>query len=242
MKQDRLLQIEKYVKTHGKASIEELRQYFMVSPITIRRALKELTDKGALAKIYGGVVSYPVSTAAKPVPVDMGSMGLIAASLINDGDSIYLDEGASIAQIIPFLSQKKNVTIITNSLPALNAAAGNYSLNVICPGGKLQPATNTLVGNLKDTFHCRKAFISAESASAEYGVANSNFYNGVAKRLAIESSEEAYLVMDHQGFYSQSYNTFAKLNAFVHIISDSPPPQNIVDYCMENNILISCGS
>jgi DeoR family myo-inositol catabolism operon transcriptional repressor len=175
MKQDRLLQIEKYVKTHGKASIEELRQYFMVSPITIRRALKELTDKGALAKIYGGVVSYPVSPAALPTPGELGSMGLIAASLVSDGDSIYLDEGAAIAQIIPFLSQKKNVTVITNSLLTLNAAAGSYSLNVICPGGKLQPATNTLVGNLKDTFHCRKAFISAESASAEYGVANSNF-------------------------------------------------------------------
>jgi DeoR/GlpR family transcriptional regulator of sugar metabolism len=60
--------------------------------------------------------------------------------------------------------------------------------------------------------------------------------------LAIDLSEEAYLVMDHQGFYSQSYNTFAKLNAFAHIISDSHPPQSIVDYCMENNILISCGS
>lgn len=96
------------------------------------------------------------------------------------------------------------------------------------------------MGNFKDSFHCRKAFISAESASVEYGAANSNFYSGVAKRLAMESSDESYLLLDHAGFSSQSYNTFAKLPAFRGIVTDRHPPQRIVQYCMENDIRICC--
>lgn len=240
MKQDRLLQIERYVKTHGKASMEELAAYFAVSPITIRRAVKELEGRGALMKVYGGVMAATPAPVMPPAPGDAGTIAQIAASLVEDGEFIFLDEGALVARMVPLLTLKKDLTVITNSLTVLNAAADLYSLNVICPGGKLQQSTRTLVGNLRDSFHCRKAFISAESASVEYGAANSNFYSGVAKRVAMESSDESYLVIDHAGFSSQSYNTFAKLSAFRGIVTDKHPPQPIVQYCMENDIRISC--
>jgi DeoR family transcriptional regulator, myo-inositol catabolism operon repressor len=240
MKQDRLQQIEKYVKTHGKASMEELTAYFAVSPITIRRAVKELSERGALMKVYGGVMA---ATPLPPLPATLGDAGVIsqiAASLVEDGDFIFLDEGPLVAQVVPLLTLKKDLTVITNSLSVLNAAINLYPLNVICPGGKLQQSTRTLVGILKDSFHCRKAFISAESASVEYGAANSNFYSGVAKRMAMESSDESYLLIDYAGFSSQSYNTFAKLSSFRGIVTDKHPPQRIVQYCMENDIRICC--
>lgn len=246
MKQERLSQIENYVKIHKSCTVEDLSLQFNVSQITIRRDIAALVDKGSLYKIYGGVSAL---TSIGPLLVlnnveikGQQIIPKIAAALVNDGDTIFLDEGEAIPLMVPFLDLKNNITIITNNIFVLNATLQNYDLNVICFGGKLQQATNSFVGNSGQNFHCRKAFISAESVSIEYGIGNSNFYSGITKRLAIENSDIAYLVVDSASFSEQSYNIFAKLNVFSGIVSDKALPENIVKYCMEKKINLYCGT
>lgn len=245
MKQERLSRIEDYVMAHGSCSVEELSRQFDVSQITIRRDINTLVKRGSLYKIYGGVCSLAnnnLTSQFNNAEIDRQQViGRIAASLISDGDIVFFDEGQVISLIVPFLALKKDITIITNSLYVLDEASKNYDLNVICFGGKLQHATNSLIGNLEKNFHYRKAFISAESVSVEYGVGNSNFYSGITKRLAIESSEASYLLIDSEGFSRQSYNMFAKLNSFNGIVSDKALPANIVKYCTEKKINMYCG-
>ena len=55
MRIDRLNNIEAYVIKHGSASLEELSKNFGISMNTVRRDLKQLLDRGALQKVYGGV-------------------------------------------------------------------------------------------------------------------------------------------------------------------------------------------
>ena len=39
---------------------------------------------------------------------------------INDGDCIYLDSGSTTYQIAKYIKNKKNLTVITNSIPVVN--------------------------------------------------------------------------------------------------------------------------
>lgn len=57
--------------------MEELAAYFAVSPITIRRAVKELAERGALMKVYGGVMA---ATPLPPIPASPGDAGVIGQS------------------------------------------------------------------------------------------------------------------------------------------------------------------
>ena len=66
----------------------------------IRRAVKELSDRGALMKVYGGVMAATPLPPLPAAPGDAGAISQIAASLVEDGDFIFLDEGPLVAQIV----------------------------------------------------------------------------------------------------------------------------------------------
>ena len=55
MRIDRLNMIEQYVIQCKTASLEELATHFGVSMNTIRRDVRQLLERGALEKVYGGV-------------------------------------------------------------------------------------------------------------------------------------------------------------------------------------------
>ena len=42
-----------------------------------------------------------------------------AAEFVNHGDTIFLDSGSTTLQMIPYLAEKKNITVVTYSIPAL---------------------------------------------------------------------------------------------------------------------------
>ena len=45
--------------------------------------------------------------------------GRRAAELVHDGDVIYIDSGTTTLQMIDFLADRKDITIITNNLEAI---------------------------------------------------------------------------------------------------------------------------
>ena len=241
MKHDRLKKIEQYIKVEGTCSFDELCTEFGVSKVTIRRDINEICENtNAISKVYGGVIYNGISNINTVKPLETGEsivhVAKLAADLIDDGDTIFLDSGTAIAQIVPLLLYKKNIIIITNSVEVMANSLPNEQLNVVCLGGKLQHSTGSVAGTIHGNFHCNKSFISAVSVSHEYGIGNENFYDGITKRIAIENSDISYLLVDNRGFEIKSYNIFAKVKDFSTIISDTRPPEKFIDYCSQNGI------
>ena len=88
------------------------------SESTIRRDLALLEEQGLLKRIHGGA-TLPYSKIDEPNMQDKSSKNLhdkqliaeAAASLIRDGDCIYLDAGTTVSEMIPFLMNKKIVIV-----------------------------------------------------------------------------------------------------------------------------------
>ena len=68
MRIDRLSMIEQYVIQCKTASLEELATHFGVSMNTIRRDVRQLLERGALEKVYGGVTIKTSQHAQLPLP------------------------------------------------------------------------------------------------------------------------------------------------------------------------------
>ena len=153
MRLDRLNEMEQYVLDQGTSSLEELCQHFDVSMNTVRRDLADLVQRGRLKKVYGGVSAesrtpsvIPMSERASRNGSNKQIIGKLAASLVQDNMSIFLDSGSTTMRILPYLADKQNVTVITHSLMALYEAAKYPSLHVIALGGMTSQRMRRLNG------------------------------------------------------------------------------------------------
>ena len=125
---------------------------FSVSMNTVRRDIQQLMQRGLIRKVYGGV-----STVHQAVPLPMSvrvarnseakqQIGALAATLIPNHTSVFLDSGSTTPQIFPHLADKTDITVVTHSLHALYEASRYPNLNVINPGGTFLEATASYVG------------------------------------------------------------------------------------------------
>ena len=122
--------------------LPELAEELHISIDTLRRDINLLAKQGKIKKIYGGVKLVKSEFAESPMGERMVSQleekEMIAqkcSEYINDGDCIYIDSGSTTYQIAKYIKKKKNLTVITNSIPVVNELI-NSDIDLIIIGGK----------------------------------------------------------------------------------------------------------
>ena len=94
-----------------------------------------------------------------------------AAELVSHGDAIMLSSGSTTAEMVPFLSDKKNVTVVTNALLIAASLAAYPGLSVIVLGGKLHHLEYSLLGALMEdmlaSIRVDKLFLGATALHVE---------------------------------------------------------------------------
>jgi len=134
-----------------------LQKRFKVSDMTIRRDLEKLERLGLLKRVHGGaVVNQSTSGKAPPegafedrMPLyteEKAAIGKSAASLVQDGQFIFLDGSTTAIHMTKYLTGFNHVTVVTDGIEVLRALAGKPGIEVIILGGTLQRDHNTIDG------------------------------------------------------------------------------------------------
>lgn len=248
MKLHRIQQIEEYVKHHGSVSLDDLCQRFQVSKNTIRRDIQDLEGRQIVKKVYGGVV---VNKPESPIPLSQRQMTMQpektriarkAAEFVNDGDILLIDAGSTTAHLIEHVTDRRDLTIITNSIPVLSAALAYDQVHVLVTGGDLLRSTNSLIGPdaaaMLNNLNAHTAFLAATSVSLEKGVTNSTTFEVEIKKTMMAVSAQRILLVDHTKFDTVSLVTFAELRELDVLITDAAPPAPYFDYCAAHDVEI----
>jgi DeoR family fructose operon transcriptional repressor len=212
---ERKSEIVSILEQSGKVDVAELSQRLSASRETIRRDLQEMEEDGILKRTHGGAVfagSYPGSSIELPVsvrevqhPAEKDAICRKAASLIRDGDNIFLDNSSTCLYLLKYIPPKANVTIITNSVKLLSESVNHLGPNhlVICLGGIFHASNHSLYGNtaLKNAadFYPSKMFMSC-SGIRPGSVTDTSILEVDLKRMMIERSQEVILLADHSKF------------------------------------------
>ena len=156
----------------GKVIVAELAKDFGVTEETIRRDLEKLDKEGIASKTYGGAVSKHSSTTDLPYNVREGvnvaqkqHIADKIAQMIDDGERLMVDSSSTALYVIKRLKDKKNLTIITNSVKILLELADKPDWTVLSTGGILKKGALSLNGS------------SAEKMINSYHVDISGFVN-----------------------------------------------------------------
>jgi DeoR/GlpR family transcriptional regulator of sugar metabolism len=144
--------IQQLLKEKGRLEVPELSALFNVSDDSIRRDLRILEQKGILERTYGGAVLpkkanyYPSYTERlKSNKKKKEGIAKLAASFIQEGDTIFLDGSTTVAELIPYLNKYENLTVITHSVMiAYEIVHAETNIHLIMIGGSVhQKAANS---------------------------------------------------------------------------------------------------
>lgn len=250
MRLDRLNDMERYVLNNGTATLDELSTEFRVSMNTVRRDVADILKRGNLEKVYGGVSAgtplvpavIPMSERAAKNSAAKQIIGRMAASLVHDGMSIFLDSGSTTMRLLPYLSDLNNVTVITHSLTALYEAAKYPSLHVLALGGLYNPSTASFVGGSTlgeiERMTIDMVFLAATGVSLEHGLSNTTYFEVEIKRCVARQNDNIVLMADHTKFGRDALLTYCRFDELSTIVTDAPLPEAYMEVVRQNEILL----
>ncbi|BCQ37614.1 hypothetical protein ERHA54_02170 [Erwinia rhapontici] len=133
----RRLQIIEMIREKGYLNAVELSEVFGVDSSTIRRDLSLLEKNGMVMRTHGGLLPVSgVTESSLDTPYSVrrqmnnpakAAIARYAASLVQDGQSLILDNGSSVYELALALRDKRNLTVVTNDVltaVALSACPG----------------------------------------------------------------------------------------------------------------------
>lgn len=246
MRLDRVNEMEQYVLRRGTASLEELSGEFQISLNTVRRDVTALLTRGRIRKTYGGVAALE---SAGPVPMTVRAaknregkqrIGALAAGLVSDGQTIFLDSGSTVLAMLPHLAARRDVTIVTHCLCALYEAAKYPNLKVIALGGLYSPSTNSFVGistlEALDRISVDTVFVAATGVSLDRGLTNTTYFEAEIKQRVVQRGRKVILMADHTKFDSVSTISFYEFKNLAAVVTDQRPAPAYLDVIAANHI------
>lgn len=249
MRINRLASIEEEIHSQGAITLKGLAELFDVSINTIRRDVDVLVETGNIAKVYGGVVSQLNS---KIVHINGRSntnikakqkIGQLVAQYINNNAKIFIDSGTTTAQIIPFLGDKHNISIITNNFNAIQEASKLPNIKILCIGG-LYNATkgifhsSRMISELAD-LNFDHVLIGATGVSLNKGLTINSFLEVDVKRWLVENfSQQTILMADISKYDSTALYSFSDFNGIHTIASDENLPDEYVQAIRSNGMVL----
>ena len=236
----------------GKVIVSELAKDFKVTEETVRRDLEKLDAEGLVTKMYGGAVSKKNAALDLPYNVRVGVnveekeiISDIAAEYIKDGDRLMLDSSSTDIYIVRKLKNKKNLTIITNSVKILLELADKPDFTVLCTGGSLKEGSLSLIGSSAEkmiaSYHVDTAIVSCKGVDMALGATDSNELDGQIKQAMFASADRKILVLDCGKFDSKSFVKLCDLKEMDMIITDRSPGTQWESFCAENGIELIYG-
>ncbi|MDF2066702.1 DeoR/GlpR family DNA-binding transcription regulator [Bacillus sp. Cr_A10] len=239
--EERKNEILKELNKIGKVKVMELVDQFNVSEETIRRDLMILEEKGLLKRVYGGAIKSVFefeeppftqrTTVNKEAKVKVGEK---AVEHISHGDVIAIDVGTTMLEFAQCIKNKKDITILTNSLPVSSVLTEKLNQNkftgqVLLLGGQIDPKHQSISGGLTEQmlnqFNIDKAFISAGGVSIQSGVSNYHLHETLVSRKMIEVSKQVILLTDYSKIGVDTFCKVCPLEKVDVIVCDQPFPE-----------------
>lgn len=224
---ERLDSIMAILKKNGYVTVKFLTDELHYSTATINRDLNILANKKLIRRSYGGVEliekkGSPMAFRYHKMRAVKNKLAKKAAEFIKDGETIFIDSSTTTQCIGPYLTTKKDITVITNNI-ALVSYLSEYGINVICLGGRIvdPPAAlcSTQTVENASNYIADKFFFSTGGITDDGKILSGGLMFLLQTTMARNSKSVFYLV-DHDKININSNRILFDLNEVSCIITD----------------------
>ena len=246
---DRQHQILQLLERQHRISVAELCATFEVSEATARRDLESLANEGKLQRVHGGAIVLTQAPPEQPILQRQNEqadekirIGQAAAALVQAGETIFLGSGTTVLEAARALRGRRDLTILTNSLPVVNALAGAEGITLICLGGMLRDSELSFIGHISEQalaeVRADKVFIGTRAISLEYGLTNEYLPETMTDRAILKAGKEIVVLVDHTKFGRAATVRLALLDSIHTIVTDKGTSRDFIDAVQQRGMSV----
>ncbi|MBZ9602979.1 DeoR/GlpR family DNA-binding transcription regulator [Phyllobacterium chamaecytisi] len=203
-------EIRRQLAANGRVRVEAIARALDVSTETVRRDLTELEGRGLLRRIHGGAIPFhvhqepPLAERARVQVRAKTRLGLVAADLVKDGMSIFIDSGSTQSACARHLIGRTNLTVTTNSLDIAMNLSRSPEIHIRLAPGILRKSDNSTGGqdtvNYIDRFAFDLALVGIGACDAELGWMDFDEDEANLRRLVLRRAGKLVILADSSKF------------------------------------------
>ena len=224
--------IQEYLTAHKIASIADLSGMVESSEATIRRDLEWLENEGLLERTYGGAIlnqrinlESDYEQRATSFPEEKRLIGEHAASLIEDGDIVFINSGTTTAQIFHHIPKDAHITVFTNNTIAAFEISDDIEYEIVLLGGRLNNKVNAVTGSLTigylSQIYADKTFVGVDGISLKFGcTVPTNAEAEIVRMMIARTRGLVAVATDHSKWGVVSNFEVAKVDQIHKLITD----------------------
>jgi DeoR family transcriptional regulator, fructose operon transcriptional repressor len=228
---ERQLRIRRMLDSRDFLALDALCRELSASESSIRRDLDILEEEKALRRVYGGAVpvqpppgrTFEYAAESARLSAEKDRIAHCAAALIEDGQTVILDGGSTVAAVARELSAR-SLHIVTNSLPIAEILEDQRSIELTLTGGYLDSRLRVLLGpfceQMLSGFRA-DALIMGIGSITESGFSNNNTLVVGSEQKMLAVAARVILVADHTKFGRGGMIPVAPLSAAHVVVTDS---------------------
>lgn len=204
----------------GEQQVQYLSERFHISPLTIRRDLAVLESQGIIERTYGGACLKKIP----PLPdfedkqaihnLEKEQIAQYAVSYIHDGDTIFMNSGTTILQLLKLLNDRY-INIVTNNILAYQYCP-NLKGDLIYTGGTYKDATKACHGdfatNVISQIYANLCILGVNGINAENGATTSQLQETIVNGKMVERCTGKVIIIADSSKIGQTFSfTSAKI-------------------------------
>ncbi len=238
-------------QAHGVLSSSLLSERFSVSVQTIRKDMNDLSDKGMVRRVHGGI-SLPSAndnlSFTNRELLNLSAKQCIAQRVVQElpeGTSIFLGIGTTPKYVAQALLDHPGLTVVTNNINAALILSRNPNISVHLAGGDVRPSDEDTVGESATAFYRQfniKIGIFGVGGLGEKGqLLDFTPEESHLTRAIIEQSQQTWLVLDKTKLGRYGPVVSGKLEEIQRMFIDKPSGK-IEQLCQANLVELVCAN
>lgn len=230
-RQERILEI---LEKRRFVTAARLAEELFVSLPTVRRDLSALAAQGLIVRNRGGARRLASGHEHIPYAFREGfktqekkQLSRASATLIHDGDVVFIDDSTTFLPIVDYLCERKALTVVTNSIP-LTLLLKKSGVTVHCLGGIPDDECQSFHGPqaqaMAEMFNFDCVLFSAAGVNQRGEIVDYALDAVLLRRAIKRRAKRCVFVCDGEKFGEEAACSFAPLSEMDMVITNRTVP------------------
>jgi DeoR/GlpR family transcriptional regulator of sugar metabolism len=223
-----------------RVDVEELAQFFEVSPETIRRDLSTMYEQGLLRKVHGGAVKFqsaqesPFALRTQQYAAQKTSIAQYAIRFVKPGDSLFINAGTTTTIFARELVKQIDELIIVTNSPQIahefyNNGQSRNKIHLIggtYNGAEIETIGGTVVAEIL-RFRMDHAFITVGAVNAMMGYMDYRVEAADVTRTMVSRAKRTTVLADSSKLDQIALVSACSLEEVNRLVTDAHPSETL---------------
>lgn len=214
--------IMELLRKNGTVEAAQISQLLQVSAVTVRKDLQRMEEEGLLHRTHGGAAIRGAGPDARMSVMER--IAQRAAEEIREGDCVIMNAGNTTLLTARKLANRKNITIITNSVTIARELVHQTGIHLIFLGGEVNGDGVFTYGydavTQLEQYKANKLILSSSGLSCTAGLTTRHMEAAELMRKMIARTQRVIAVADDTKIGFESFSHVGDLNAVDMLVTN----------------------